>query len=262
MIPAREIKENAREYGVPPSTIERDYAQNWLLAHLSTIPMVLKGGTGIRKVFIEHYRFSDDLDFTLIEPVDKEVLQAAVRDAAARVRDESGILFEEDIGIIETVSGFRATAKFRILHSSAITPINIDLDLTGPNSEQVLLPVQVRPIFHHYSDILKASVTSYALEEIMAEKIRSLFQRTRSRDLYDIWQLADRVNREDVKSIILKKCEKKGVVVDRTLLTKKRNQFAAAWNVSLRHQMREIPDFNEAFEKMLNEIEEYSHAII
>ena len=118
--------------------------------------MALKGGTGIRKVFIEHYRFSDDLDFTLLEPVDKDVLQAAVRDAAARVREESGILFEENIGIIETVSGFRVTAKFRILHGSTTTPINIDLDLTGPDSEQVLLPVQELPIFHHYSDTLDA----------------------------------------------------------------------------------------------------------
>jgi hypothetical protein len=46
--------------------------------------------------------------------------------------------------------------------------------------------------------------------------------------------------------------------VDRTLLDQKRDQFAAAWNVSLRHQMREIPDFDEAFEKMLTEVEEYS----
>jgi predicted nucleotidyltransferase component of viral defense system len=150
------------------------------------------------------------------------------------------------------MSGFRATAKFRILHGSTTTPINIDPDLTDPDSEEVLLPVQE----------LKASVISYALEEIMAEKIRSLFQRTRSRDLYDIGHLADRVNREDVKSIHLKKCEIKGVIVDQTLLTRKRDQFAAAWNVSLRHQMREIPDFNEAFERMLNEIEEYSPSLI
>ena len=87
-------------------------------------------------------------------------------------------------------------------------------------------------------------------------------QRTRSRDLYDIGQLADRVNREDVKSILLKKCEIKSVIVDRTLLSRKRDQFAAAWNVSLRHQMREIPGFDEAFEKMLTELDKYSHALI
>ena len=55
MIPHRETPEKAREFGVPSSTIERDYAQNWLLAHISPITMALKSGTGIRKVFIEHY---------------------------------------------------------------------------------------------------------------------------------------------------------------------------------------------------------------
>ena len=254
MIPAREIKEKAREFRIPPSTIERDYAQNWLLSALRPINMALKGGTGIRKVYIEHYRFSDDLDFTLLMPADKEILQSAVHDAAVRAREESGIQFEEDIGITKTVSGFRATVKFRILHSSTITPTNIDLDITSPDNEQVILPVQERPIFHDYSDRLEASVTSYALEEIMAEKIRSLFQRTRSRDLYDIWQLADVVNREDVKSILPKKCEYKGVILDIDLMNIRRDQFTAAWNVSLRHQLREIPDFDIAFEKMLYEL--------
>jgi len=51
MIPILEIKEKARTLGVPPSTIERDYAQNWLLVYLSEISMALKGGTGIRKVY-------------------------------------------------------------------------------------------------------------------------------------------------------------------------------------------------------------------
>ncbi len=102
MISIVEIKEVARAFGVPPSTIERDYAQNWLLAHLSALPMALKGGTGIRKVFIENYRFSDDLDFTLLEPYEKETLQEAVKDAVARAREESGdavgLMLEHQIG--------------------------------------------------------------------------------------------------------------------------------------------------------------------
>jgi len=34
MIRSQEIKEKAREHSVPTSTIERDYAQNWLLKYL------------------------------------------------------------------------------------------------------------------------------------------------------------------------------------------------------------------------------------
>lgn len=53
MIHYLELKEKSREFQIPISTIERDYAQNWILKHLSEIDMVLKGGTGIKKVFID-----------------------------------------------------------------------------------------------------------------------------------------------------------------------------------------------------------------
>ncbi len=258
MIPIVEMKEAARAFGVPPSTIERDYAQNWLLAHLSALPMALKGGTGIRKVFIENYRFSDDLDFTLLEPCEKDDLQGAVRDAVSRTREESGIRFEEDIGIIETATGFRATAMFRIIPMNASTATKIVIDLTTAGNENILLPVEKRRIYHPYSDDLTAGVTSYCLEEIMAEKIRSLFQRVRPRDVYDIHNLADRVNPDAVRSILGRKCECKEVVPDSSVLAERRERFAASWNASLRHQMKAIPDFEEAFERALGCVERYT----
>lgn len=258
MIPEREIKEQARAFGVPTSTIERDYVQNWFLTSLRPINMALKGGTGIRKVFIEDYRFSDDLDFTLLGSVDADTLRTAVIDAMVRVRDESGIQFEDEIGFRQTRNGFKATTRFRILHRGSTSPIKIDLDLTGSDSEQILLPVSDRRVFHHYSDGLETAITSYTLEEIMAEKIRSIFQRTRSRDLYDIDQLADRVDRNVVRSIVRRKCEYKGVSVDSDILRGKRDSFEALWQVSLGHQIHDIPDFDAAFEKVIGEIEEYS----
>jgi len=258
VIPIVEIKEAARAFGVPPSTIERDYAQNWLLAHLSTLPMALKGGTGIRKVFIENYRFSDDLDFTLLEPYEKEALQEEVKGAVSRAREESGIGFEEDIGIIETATGFRATALFRIIPMNASIPTKLIIDLTTMSNESVLLPVEKRQIYHPYSDKLTAGVTSYCLEEIMAEKIRSLFQRLRPRDIYDIWHLAGRVNPDAVTCILHRKCGCKEVVPDGSVLAGKREQFSASWNASLRHQMKVIPNFEEAFERALYCVEMYT----
>jgi predicted nucleotidyltransferase component of viral defense system len=178
-------------------------------------------------VFIENYRFSDDLGFTLLEPINANALQAAVSDAVVRVREESAIQFEDEPAFRKTSTGFKATARFRILHRGSTSPVKIDLDLTGPDQEGVLLPVSRRPVFHQYSDGLSVSVTSYALEEIMAEKIRSLFQRTRSRDLYDTWQLADLVNRQDVVSILRQKCDYKDVGADTATLNGKRERFKA-----------------------------------
>lgn len=258
MIPEREIKERAREFGVPTSTIERDYVQNWFLAALRPVNMALKGGTGIRKVYINNYRFSDDLDFTLLGPADAGTLRDAVIDAMVWVRDETGIQFEDEIGFRQTKNGFKATTWFRILHRGTISPIKIDLDLTGTDSEQILLPASERPVFHSYSDGLKTSVTSYTLEEIMAEKIRSVFQRTRSRDLYDIGQLASRVDGNVVKSIIARKCEYKGITADVGILKERRDAFAALWQVSLGHQIHDIPDFDTTFENVTEVIERYS----
>lgn len=97
MIPSREIKEKAREHGIPTSTIERDYTQNWLLKHLSSMNMVLKGGTGIRKVYIENYRFSDDLDFTLLEKIEKDTLRNLLNKAIIETKEESGITLNEEV---------------------------------------------------------------------------------------------------------------------------------------------------------------------
>jgi len=101
MISSREIKEKARESEVPETTVERDYAQNWLLKYLSPMNMVLKGGTGIRKLYIENYRFSDDLDFTLLEGMDKNVLKTLIERAAPGAKEESGINFKDiEISIV------------------------------------------------------------------------------------------------------------------------------------------------------------------
>lgn len=260
MISDREIKEHARKLGVPPSTIERDYVQNWFLAFLHQTDMVLKGGTGIRKVFIENYRFSDDLDFTLRIPMTANRIRTAILDAMNHVRDESGIQFEENIGLQQTKNGFKATTWFRILNRGTASPIKIDLDLTSADCEQILLPVHERRVFHHYSDELEVFVTSYALEEIMAEKIRSAFQRTRCRDIYDIDQIAGLVDHTSVCSILSSKCEYKSVRVDPEGVRSKRDQYAALWQISLAHQIREIPDFDAAFENVVRIIENYSSA--
>ena len=49
-----------------------------------------------------------------------------------------------------------------------------------------------------------------------------------------------------------------GVAVDAGILREKRDQFAALWQVSLGHQIHDIPDFNAVFEMVMGEIEGYS----
>ena len=246
MIPVEEIKEIARRVGVPESTIERDYAQGWLLAHLSSyFNMVLKGGTGIRKVFLDGYRFSDDLDFTLLDEYGVEDVEARVKDTIRAAKRESGIDFMEDMIVEETESGYQVSTYFRFLRRTG-SPLRIKLDLTRKENEIVLLPLENRKMIHPYTDTVGAKVLSYSLAEVFAEKIRALFERTRPRDLYDVWRLSELDL--DVSGIINDKLYFIDVTLDIDDLHDRMEDFGNAWENSLRHQLEDLPFFEEVFE--------------
>jgi predicted nucleotidyltransferase component of viral defense system len=71
MIPAREILDLRTEWSLDVGVIEKDYVLGWLLAGIANDPdlsktWVFKGGTCLRKCYYETYRFSEDLDFTVV----------------------------------------------------------------------------------------------------------------------------------------------------------------------------------------------------
>lgn len=71
MIKPGEIQQKARAVGVRDQQIEKDYILSWILKgiaqheQLSKV-IAFKGGTVLKKIYFENYRFSEDLDFTLI----------------------------------------------------------------------------------------------------------------------------------------------------------------------------------------------------
>src|SRR6266508_6291443 len=64
---------------IPESVLERDYCLSWFLAGLSQSPvrdrLIFKGGTALKKCYFPDYRFSEDLDFTLVEEVPFETIR-------------------------------------------------------------------------------------------------------------------------------------------------------------------------------------------
>ena len=257
MIPVREIREKAREFGVPESTIERDYAQNWLLKHLSSPIIILKGGTGIKKVYIENYRFSDDIDFTFLEKTDRDSLMDWMEESANKAREKSGINFSKEIMLKGTESGFRGTIYFNLIQRAAGTLTGIKVDITTRENERVLLPLEEKIIHHAYSDNFKHSVMVYSLEEIMAEKIRSLFMRTRPRDIYVVWFLYNKVDETRMEEILYEKCRFKNVQMKISTIEERMPDFGYAWKNSLNNQLKDLPDFHYVFNGVMNKMKNY-----
>ena len=88
MIPQRNISllsnRLAREGGrrIPEAVLERDYCLAWFLVGLSRSrvreKLVFKGGTALKRCYFGDYRFSEDLDFTLVEELPIEVILEAL----------------------------------------------------------------------------------------------------------------------------------------------------------------------------------------
>jgi predicted nucleotidyltransferase component of viral defense system len=257
MIPGEEIKEFARDLGVPTSTIERDYAQSWLLEPLSeNLEMVFKGGTSIRKLYLGNYRFSDDLDYTLLDDYSRDSIQEKVYDAVQNSKYKSGVPYEDSVKVDEVTNGFRAFIGFRILNLRGY-PINIKLDLTSKENEIIKLEPIVLPLINPYSDSLNVRVLSYQLPEILAEKIRSLFQRTRPRDLYDVWRLSKL--ELDVTKILRDKFEFKGIAFDLRDLDARQGDFVNSWESSLRHQIRDLSDCKFVYGEVIEYLDSFSN---
>lgn len=247
MIPEIELKEKARTFKVPISSIERDYAQSWLLAHLPK--MAFKGGTGIRKAYIDNYRFSDDLDFTLLKHINFSDLESKIQKAIQETRNASGISLLDDLKSKEVKNGYVFIIYFRILRTSG-DPLKIKMDITKKENEIIFKPVQKRNILHIYSDKINEQINVYTLEEMFAEKVRSLFERTRPRDLYDVWYLNKKMTFD--KPLFQKKCKYKKVEPDIDELVTRKTNYEKTWEGSLQHQLQELPSAADVFDNVID----------
>lgn len=62
----------AKESSLDLSIIEKDYVLGWMLASIQNQrdlfqTWIFKGGTCLKKCYFKDYRFSEDLDFSLID---------------------------------------------------------------------------------------------------------------------------------------------------------------------------------------------------
>ena len=101
-----------------------------------------------------------------------------------------------------------------------------------------------------YSDYPKAAtLPTYTINEILAEKLCALMGRTEPRDLYDVWWLLESGRIEPVPFVddFVRKAEHKGHDPGRLykVLSQKQPRLERLWQARLSRQVQELPDFEE-----------------
>lgn len=260
----------ARRLSVPIDMVELDYGLSYVLAAVFTNEalkdsLVFKGGTALRKAYFPDYRFSVDLDFTALGGPRGDALEQNMVDVA---RETERLLGEYGPFMVSssrrTERSFHPAGQEAFLikvqfpwHRSRLRSIKIEITVDEP----LMLVAASRPLLHRYGESLAVSLRSYRLEEIVAEKLRTLLQaqkrvdegkwaRNCARDYYDLWHLcrlpSDAFDRVAVAAILPQKCAVRGVsfggVADffPPLIV---SEAARQWETSLADLVRPLPDF-------------------
>lgn len=261
MISLAELQEAASEWGLPITTVERDYVLGWMLWAVGSQEgirdkWIFKGGTCLKKCFMETWRFSEDLDFSLLpdSPFDVPSLQSAINAMQSRIQTEAGIDFSVMPAAIKLRPGDKAAEGkiyFRSFTGMTHSPLSIKLDLTI--SEPIITTPVARKIQHAYGDTLPANgeVLCYSFHELFAEKIRAMGERSRPRDLYDIvnlfWRNDSTVSRGDICRVLEQKCKNKNIPIvtfETVSASPFLNELQSEWKNMLRHQLKELPPYD------------------
>ncbi len=285
MIKQTEIKRISEFHGVPKSQIDKDWVLSYLLYAIISMPelkdiMIFKGGTCLKKCYFPDYRFSEDLDFTILDSqyiFNTRIVNKIMKKATELSFDENynrGILFklkkieptqskDEEQGFKVYIHYWGADHRKNDLPSANSISWHHTIKLDINHTEEIIFPVKQLTINHNFSDKLNfadAIVNSYSIEEVLSEKLRSLIQRkyTSPRDCYDIWYLKnnyENLNWAEIKKAFFRKMESKDIIFEgheQLLNSKKEKILKHHWENQLQNQFSKenLPDYNTVISEL------------
>jgi predicted nucleotidyltransferase component of viral defense system len=142
--------------------------------------MAFKGGTALSKIYFPRiWRLSEDLDF--VYEKDFQDIIKILPEVFERIARESGIRL-----VLKARHSNPDYLQLKIQYDAVLGRNWIKVDVTR---ELPIGGVLDRKLSQAYSDYPSFKVRVENVEEIGAEKIRSLVERKKCRDYYDVWQL-------------------------------------------------------------------------
>lgn len=235
--------------------IQQDLMMSRALVDLYNDPhvkdaLVFRGGTALNKLFINPpVRYSEDLDFVqknadpIGQTIDsiRSVLKPWLGDPNWRITQRSAKLIYK----YESVNKIPAKLKIEINTTEHFQVLPL---------KTVSFPVD-SAWFKGSTDII-----TYDIDELIATKLRALYQRRKGRDLFDIWYVADRnlINLDRVFDIFYQYCSYNKVKISgeeflkNLSLKKNHRDFNMDMSVLLPSKLHW--DFDEAYQFVVEKV--------
>lgn len=270
MIPQRNLSlisnrlVNAGGRRIPETVIERDYVLVWFLTglagHSLRDVLAFKGGTALRRCWFADYRFSEDLDFTLVHPMTFGEILAGLNDIFAAVETACGLRIAFDR---EDRHGHQNSHTFYLRYQGPL-PVANDVKVDITIDEVLCFPLEDRAIqrtYEGFDDLPEGpTVKVYAIEEIVIEKLLALSDRARNepRDLYDLWYLLDTTDlriaelRTELDAKLAHR-QRTAAGIEQAIAAKE-ERLQRLWTARLAHQMSTLPPFDDVFREVLRAV--------
>ena len=232
-----ELKIIADEQGFDIVLLEKDYILTYLLYLIKDVKHIyFKGGTALNKIFLNHERLSEDLDFTLT---------SKLLDVEKNIKNKiKGTIFTKITHDKRVHKFVRLIVHYKLFHEEGI----IFMDLN--ERAKLLLKTQKIEIPHFYSEqIPKFKIVCLHKNEIIAEKILAMCQRYRPRDYLDIYHIIKRKIPVSM-NLVRRKFIEDGKMFSRKLIFKKTNKIFNEWNEDLLRLTKSKPSFKDVIQTL------------
>ena len=228
--------------------VERDYVLTHIMHSVAATrgaeQLIFKGGTALRLCFYENYRYSADLDFSVVN-VSLEDAHAAIAQALESCQERVGFevceLTEEDPPRIKYL-GTLGRAQ------------TIKLDIA---TDELVLEQENRSLLIRYEDQPEndETLSVYSLTEVTAEKLRCVIQRHQCRDPFDLHFLlvGEGVNIEDAWASFDRKARHRGIDPQsfEGRLSERESRYGKEWSREIEeHLGTEAPPFEQTMREL------------
>jgi len=204
---------------------EKDYFLSLVLKLLNNSELikklVFKGGTAIHHCYLSQSRFSEDIDFTGIDPkITLDEVKSALTADFLEVKD----IYTSESTI--KINRVKYTGPLGLPNS-----LKVEIDFR----QNVVLPA--KKLLYNNAWKVNTEVLVMDEREICAEKIRAASDRSRYRDFYDLYLLFEKFsfNLQEIISLIKQKeirkpISKKSIEVNlKNALIEKKKEFASVY---------------------------------
>lgn len=183
-----------------PVQIEQDLILSRMIVEIANHELLgsefaFRGGTCLHKLHLpEPLRYSEDLDYV-------RQTKSGIKDYLNALREVAASVGLDEVGVDQPGQMVRMAFETSATITTGTARIRIRIETNIAETEAFLPRVSCpyRVESRWWSG--EAAVSTFAVEELMSTKMRALYQRSKGRDLFDLWHVLETLNLDDEKIV-------------------------------------------------------------